>query len=289
MIFPTQAHTGLHCARVERTCRVAAHSFINEAAPGEPPPHTPPPGALARLCRCPLHAPCRPEAYTCWSQASGARCNNYGTRIDLILAGGPGPGPGAGPGAGPASGPAGSVEEAWQASAAVAGAVMGPTATAGGSTHVPSVAAWVLDGVSESWLRGLACLVRHLLLACMAGACAHHHPPLDLSSITAEPTAPHPPTHPFRPFPRPATPWPWAPACPVLSCPALRTSGPSCRAPTTRPPGRICGCRQRSCPRSTSRPPSAPSTSSQARTPARAHPAVNAAVPAAVASAPCVE
>ena len=29
---------------------------------------------------------CRKEAYTCWSQASGARVNNWGTRIDLILA-----------------------------------------------------------------------------------------------------------------------------------------------------------------------------------------------------------
>ena len=34
------------------------------------------------LCR-------RQEAYTCWSTASGARINNYGTRIDLILAAGP--------------------------------------------------------------------------------------------------------------------------------------------------------------------------------------------------------
>ena len=31
----------------------------------------------------------RREAYTCWSTASGARVNNYGTRIDLILAAGP--------------------------------------------------------------------------------------------------------------------------------------------------------------------------------------------------------
>lgn len=31
----------------------------------------------------------RREAYTCWSTASGARINNYGTRIDLILAAGP--------------------------------------------------------------------------------------------------------------------------------------------------------------------------------------------------------
>ncbi|EIE20130.1 DNase I-like protein [Coccomyxa subellipsoidea C-169] len=29
------------------------------------------------------------DAYTCWSTASGARINNYGTRIDLILAAGP--------------------------------------------------------------------------------------------------------------------------------------------------------------------------------------------------------
>ena len=29
---------------------------------------------------------CRKEAYTCWQQASGARVNNWGTRIDLILA-----------------------------------------------------------------------------------------------------------------------------------------------------------------------------------------------------------
>ena len=28
---------------------------------------------------------CRKEAYTCWNQASSARVNNYGTRIDLIL------------------------------------------------------------------------------------------------------------------------------------------------------------------------------------------------------------
>ena len=28
----------------------------------------------------------RKDAYTCWSQASGARVNNWGTRIDLILA-----------------------------------------------------------------------------------------------------------------------------------------------------------------------------------------------------------
>ena len=33
--------------------------------------------------------PHRREAYTCWSTASGARINNYGTRIDLILAAGP--------------------------------------------------------------------------------------------------------------------------------------------------------------------------------------------------------
>lgn len=32
---------------------------------------------------------CRKEAYTCWSQASGAEEFNYGTRIDLILAAGP--------------------------------------------------------------------------------------------------------------------------------------------------------------------------------------------------------
>ena len=31
----------------------------------------------------------RQEAYTCWSTASSARINNYGTRIDLILAAGP--------------------------------------------------------------------------------------------------------------------------------------------------------------------------------------------------------
>ena len=31
----------------------------------------------------------RPEAYSCWSTASSARINNYGTRIDLILAAGP--------------------------------------------------------------------------------------------------------------------------------------------------------------------------------------------------------
>ena len=30
----------------------------------------------------------RREAYTCWSTASSARDNNYGTRIDLILAAG---------------------------------------------------------------------------------------------------------------------------------------------------------------------------------------------------------
>ena len=29
---------------------------------------------------------CRREPYTCWNQASGARVNNYGSRIDLILA-----------------------------------------------------------------------------------------------------------------------------------------------------------------------------------------------------------
>ena len=33
--------------------------------------------------------PHRREAYTCWSTASGARINNYGTRIDLILTAGP--------------------------------------------------------------------------------------------------------------------------------------------------------------------------------------------------------
>ena len=32
---------------------------------------------------------CRREAYSCWSTASSARVNNYGTRIDLILAAGP--------------------------------------------------------------------------------------------------------------------------------------------------------------------------------------------------------
>ena len=31
---------------------------------------------------------CRKEAYTCWSQASGAEEFNYGTRIDLIIAAG---------------------------------------------------------------------------------------------------------------------------------------------------------------------------------------------------------
>ncbi|GMH41645.1 hypothetical protein BSKO_09555 [Bryopsis sp. KO-2023] len=38
--------------------------------------------------------PHRKKAFTCWSQASGARVNNYGTRIDMVLAaegrGGPG-------------------------------------------------------------------------------------------------------------------------------------------------------------------------------------------------------
>ncbi len=28
---------------------------------------------------------CRQEVYSCWSTASGARVNNYGSRIDLIL------------------------------------------------------------------------------------------------------------------------------------------------------------------------------------------------------------
>lgn len=28
---------------------------------------------------------CREEVYSCWSTASGARVNNYGARIDLIL------------------------------------------------------------------------------------------------------------------------------------------------------------------------------------------------------------
>ena len=28
---------------------------------------------------------CRQEVYSCWSTASGARVNNYGARIDLIL------------------------------------------------------------------------------------------------------------------------------------------------------------------------------------------------------------
>lgn len=43
---------------------------------------------LFRLLSCLLllTAPaCRREAYTCWNQASSARVNNYGTRIDLIL------------------------------------------------------------------------------------------------------------------------------------------------------------------------------------------------------------
>lgn len=29
---------------------------------------------------------CRERAYTCWRTATGARVNNYGTRIDLMLA-----------------------------------------------------------------------------------------------------------------------------------------------------------------------------------------------------------
>jgi hypothetical protein len=33
--------------------------------------------------------PLQREAYTCWSTATGARVNNYGTRIDLVLAGQP--------------------------------------------------------------------------------------------------------------------------------------------------------------------------------------------------------
>ena len=42
-------------------------------------------------CLCPAFSlpcitACRREAYTCWNQASGARVNNYGSRIDLILA-----------------------------------------------------------------------------------------------------------------------------------------------------------------------------------------------------------
>ena len=36
-----------------------------------------------------LFHPGRAEAYTCWSTATGARVNNYGSRIDLILAGQP--------------------------------------------------------------------------------------------------------------------------------------------------------------------------------------------------------
>lgn len=34
------------------------------------------------LVRC---LSCRRQAYTCWNQASSARVNNWGTRIDLIL------------------------------------------------------------------------------------------------------------------------------------------------------------------------------------------------------------
>ena len=34
----------------------------------------------------PLSSACRSEAFTCWNVASGARVNNYGSRIDLLLA-----------------------------------------------------------------------------------------------------------------------------------------------------------------------------------------------------------
>lgn len=46
------------------------------------------PGPCALLSKCSWMCR-RQEAYTCWSTASGARINNYGTRIDLILAAGP--------------------------------------------------------------------------------------------------------------------------------------------------------------------------------------------------------
>ena len=49
---------------------------------------------LARVLLTPLPPPlssppllaCRSEAFTCWNVASGARVNNYGSRIDLLLA-----------------------------------------------------------------------------------------------------------------------------------------------------------------------------------------------------------
>ncbi|KAK9791349.1 hypothetical protein WJX73_004407 [Symbiochloris irregularis] len=45
--------------------------------------HLHPKGAYCDIFR--VYHPDRTEAYTCWNQASGARVNNYGTRIDLIL------------------------------------------------------------------------------------------------------------------------------------------------------------------------------------------------------------
>ena len=41
--------------------------------------------------------PNRAEAYTCWNTATGARANNWGTRIDLLLAADPAPGADASP------------------------------------------------------------------------------------------------------------------------------------------------------------------------------------------------
>eukprot|EP00955_Chlamydomonas_euryale_P106292 365694-Chlamydomonas_euryale.AAC.13 len=49
-----------------------AHQHLPTPAP---PPHTRFPHSLGRR-----------NAYTCWNTASGARTNNYGSRIDLLLA-----------------------------------------------------------------------------------------------------------------------------------------------------------------------------------------------------------
>jgi hypothetical protein len=47
--------------------------------------------AHGKHCPAPLRPAPRQAAFTCWSTASGARQHNWGSRIDLILAGGPAP------------------------------------------------------------------------------------------------------------------------------------------------------------------------------------------------------